>query len=104
MVYLVVKTCSAASHRSCGCQNNQRYSTVTNILSRETRGTFQMQKDYDNQETSEAPMLSIDHQNLSQSDLLKLDAGSPLRLTNSIDRHHGKTNSNMCAIFFNLPI
>lgn len=89
MVYLVVKTCSATSHRSCGCQNNQRYSLVTSDLSRGTRGIRWMQKEIDNPEVL---LSSVDRQNLSYLDIQKLDAGSPLRLTKSANLHQGKIN------------
>lgn len=100
MVYLVVKTCSATSHRSCGCQNNQRYSLVTNDLSRRTRNIRLIQKDVD--DPGIVPS-SVDQKNLSYLDIQKLDAGSPLRLTKSVDHRQGKINCMNKQPIYNLP-
>lgn len=101
MVYLVVKTCATTSHRSCGCQNNQRYSLVTNDLSRMTRGNHWIQNERD---ISGIALSSIDQQNLSYSDIEKLDMGSPLRLTKSVDHHQGKINCMNSLFYFNQSI
>lgn len=88
MMYLVVKTCSEASYSSCGCQYNHRYSISASATTKVTRCTHELyppeEEEFRPSNTSEASILSIDQQDLTSSDLTRLDAGSPLRLTKSV--------------------
>lgn len=65
MMYMVAKLCSNHNHRSCGCR------TDNHLLEHSKEA-----------EISQSP--------LSESDLRKLEIGSPLRLTKSIIKRQGK--------------
>lgn len=86
MMYLVVKACSDNSHFSCGCQISQRYTATTNIR-RSRYATELLTVEHNN--THDHSSLMLEQQDFSPSDLSRLDAGSPLRLTKSINRRQG---------------
>lgn len=94
MMYLVVKICSEHSHRSCGCHGNQRYSEAvlneSSIPNAIQEFSF-MKEDGD----SFTPSFSIDHATISQNDVRRLEAGSPVRLIKSMIRRQGKISSSI---------
>lgn len=89
MMYLVAKHCTETNQISCGCRYSHRSihidSAIHKLSSHFQESTDQLGASIIENEAA------IDRQDLSEQDLSKLEAGSPLRLTKHTIRHRGKT-------------
>lgn len=104
MMYLVAKICSENSHVSCGCLFGNIQSQFKELRSKPLRTTEIFLDDQavtrgeiqSNRPSRSSPGLSI-------SDLTKLNSGSPIRLTKSVDQHLGKILiTHLCLMTSNL--
>lgn len=95
MMYLVVKTCSDSSHRSCGCQNKRFLSVASDVLTK-TERFYNPQFPEERVELSSTFTTStsgVDYQDFISGDLKKLETGIPIRLTKSVSGYQGKITS-----------
>lgn len=98
-MYLVLKSCIEANHLSCGCRDDYKFPSKTDLVNQRLKNhptTF-----YDDEQSKSEDVFSnqinISEGKISAYELKKLDTGSPVRLSKSITKVQGKIMLSILA-------
>lgn len=100
MMYLVVKICTNNNHHSCGCLVNPDQDSTAAYPTPPP----------ESQQFDDIPLIQVDNQvnslnlseqDLSLSDLIQLNSGSPLRLSRTLIQRQGKITRSYILLHLN---